>query len=674
MLNAAANPFGAQELGKRNDLCPNKHALTENMTPVAGFSCNRCTLTRNAPAGSRFFSCRTCDFDVCQDCYLGRRAPAADQPAPKLANLPDATKASSEPASPTSGPSGELLKQIQAALENPTVMQAHARAWFKRFDADVSGTLDIQELLKLCNKLNSDLAIPQVEPAVIEQLLKKFDTDDDHCLNLQEFNVFYVRLLMTVKEHYGGFKVKRAFFLNKREGKPEDRYKVRKQVGHGSFGVVSLVEDTTTKRQMVLKTINKQKSRLSPAILEQEFKNLVLLDHPHVIKVFDYYEDYLNVYVIMELAEAGELLSVVEKSARSGQTVDEAWARSVFEQVIEAVAYCHSRGVMHKDLKSENILLIKKDPVHAVVIDFGLAEAFSHSNARSDVVSGTPYTMAPEVWSAAIRKGSIGYKCDVYSIGCVLFHVLSGNFPILVRGNDPAAWLMAIKRGPDWSKLAHCSKNAIDLCKRMMSIREDDRPTARQCLAHPWFGMQPDQLKTKLSSQQINSLAAFAERSHFEKTVLLQVATLARAADMPNINAIFRALDQSSDGVLDRQRCTQALVKIGVPAGAAGDIAKALDADGNNHIEYSEFVAGIIGVYDDHINNLLWGVFSRLDIDGSGQLDANEIRHMLKKGELSNLGLAPTDSEIDKIFKAIDKDKSGKVSYDEFRDFIFKKK
>ena len=657
--NAGVNPFSVSPT-KLSTSCPNRHPLIENITPIAGFSCNRCTLTTNAPANSRFFSCRSCDYDVCNDCYSGRKNAL---PAPKVA--------SSE--TPKAGPSSELLKQIQLALENPSAVHTHAKAWFKRYDEDGSGTLSMDELQKLCVKLNSDLGIPPVEEKVVEQLVRKFDTDEDRCLSLEEFNTFYQRLLMTVKDHYGGFKVKREFFLSKKNGKPTDRYKVQRTLGHGSFGVVSLVEDLTTKRMMVLKTINKEKSKLSPEILEQEFKNLVLLDHPHVIKLFDYYEDFVNVYVVMELAEGGELLHVVQRSAKAGKVVEESWARDVFCQVLEALAYCHSRGVMHKDIKSENILLMKKDPVHAVVIDFGLAEAFKQSSARSDVVSGTPYTMAPEVWTLALGRGSIGYKCDVYSLGCVMFHALSGQFPIVARGCDATTWLTVIKKGPNWSLMSHCSAEAIELCKRMLSVREDDRPTARECLSHPWFQLASESLKSKLSSDQIKALAMYTERSAFEKAVLLQVATLASAADIPKINSVFRSIDKSAQGVLDRNRCAEALVRLGIPSEKAHEIAKGLDADGDNRIEYSEFVAGVIDVYEERMNDLLWGVFQRIDIDGNGQLDTNEIKQVLKKGELNNLGLSPTDKDIDIMFKQLDRDGSGKISYDEFKACVLHK-
>jgi len=582
------------------------------------------------------------------------RAPKVSEPAP----------------APLSGPSIEVLKQIQSALDNPEYVQSHSKAWFVSYDKDGSGSLSLPELHKLCLKLNSDMGIPPVDELIIQQLLRKFDTDDDQLLDLAEFNTFYRRLLITVRDRYAEFHVRRAYFLDKRKGNPGERYKVNRVIGQGTFGVVSLVDDLTTKRPLVLKTINKEKSRMPPEILEQEFKNLVRLDHPHIIRLYDYYDDYTNIYVVMDVAEGGELLGVIEKSAGSGKPVPEGWTMQVFSQVLSALVYCHSRGVMHKDLKAENIMLIKNDPVQAVVIDFGLAEAFRGDDVRSTVVSGTPYTMAPEVWQVALRKGSIGYKCDVYSIGCVLFHVLSGTLPVMARGCDPSAWLTAIRRGPNWDLLKNSSPQAIDICKKMMAYSEEDRPTAKQCLDHPWFKCLPSDLVNSLSEEQTQALTAFAKKSSFEKTVMLQVATIVRVADIPNITNIFATLDTSSNGHLDRATCAKALTSLGFPPDQASKVAAGLDLNGNNKIEYSELVAGIMSVYEDQTHNLLWGAFSQIDVDNNGVLDETEVRQLMMKGELQNSGLTPPESEIDRVIAKMDHDKNGKITFDEFKAFM----
>jgi serine/threonine protein kinase len=654
-------------------VCPSGHNLIGFIAPIAGFSCNKCSLVKNAAVGAKFYSCRQCDFDVCPGCY-GQNEKV---PAPVVAENPNKSRPHSAQSANTDGPSAVMLRQLQVALENPAAIKTHAKAWFKKFDSDKDGLLSLAELQDLCAKLNTDLKIPSVDPSTVEQVMRKFDKDDDKRLSTDEFANFYERLLLKVRDHYGGFRARRDCFIEKRDGKPpSERYRVKKLIGQGSYGVVSLVEDTLTKREAVLKTVNKAKSKLPIEVLEMEFKNLKMLDHPHIIKLFDYYEDYANIFIVMELAEGGGLLDVIETNYKNSMKMtEEKWACEVIKQVLDATGYCHSMGVMNKDIKADNIMLIRKeDPVHAVVLDFGLAEAFSSTQARTDIVSGTPYTMAPEIWYiAASNKGSAGYKCDIYSIGCVMFQILTGEFPIVARGIDPNIWLNAIKKGPNWDKMRHCSSEAVDLCKKLIAIKEDDRPTAKQALNHPWFKLSPEKLTSKLTPEMTKNLVNFSQRSSFEKAVLLQVATLAKAADIPQINGVYKSLQYQADGSLDRIRCGEALVKLGMPKEFGAQVAKHLDVDGNNKIEYTEFVAGVLNLFEDHLTNILCGVFTQIDTDKDGSLQIEEIRSVLQKGEINHLGLLPSSSEIDKTMEKLDKDKSGKVSFEEFKQFFMER-
>jgi calcium-dependent protein kinase len=218
--------------------------------------------------------------------------------------------------------------------------------------------------------------------------------------------------------------------------------------------------------------------------------------------------------------------------------------------------------------------------------------------------------------------------------------------------------------------LTNCSDEAVDLCKRMMSYREDDRPTARECLNHPWFQLAPEKLVNSLSEEQTRALSAFATKSAFEKTVMLQVATIVRVADIPKVTRLFETLDINSAGHLDRSSCAKALIGLGFPAEEAAAAAAGLDLDGNNKIEYSELVAGIMAVYEEQTHNLLWGAFSQIDVDNNGVLDVKEVKQLLMKGELRKSGLMPPESEIEKMVESMDKDQSGKISFDEFKAFM----
>lgn len=629
------------------------------------------------------FACRECDFDICVNC-LDTFRPRKTPPATGTTRAPQVPAESSIGATPA-GPTVDKLRELTDILSDPDTVTAKAEEWLKAHDKDKVGSLGALELSDLCAKLNGEFGIPPVDDATIVQCIRKFDTDDDNRLDLQEFRSFYHRLLGKIRDHYGYVKVRRDFFLSRSSGKPSDWYKVKKTIGQGSFGIVQLVEDKrAANRIMVMKTISKTKANLSIDILEQEIKNLRSLDHPNIIKILEYYDDAQNIYIVMENADGGELLKVVEDNFKNGRYVNEKWAMEVFRQVLEGVAYCHSRGVMHKDLKAENIMLLDSinngGVPHVVLIDFGLAEMFSDHTKRSRIVSGSPMSMAPEVWGSAINKNvSIGYKCDIYSLGCVIFHVLSGDFPIMAKTNEPSDWLRKIKLGPNWSLLSHCSSEAIDMVKKMMTIDERLRPTSRECLQHPWFrssfrAASSDKTPPMLSSEQLKSLIKYNSRSAFEKAVLMKIATSSKVSELSRVNKIFYALDSDGKGFLDRAQCAQAFVELGMPREIADQTARNLDADGNNRIEYTELVAGLISFSDDHINNMLWTVFTSLDRDGNGYLDVSEIKRLLDQGAIHNIGLESKEDEIRDIIKAIDKTKSGHIKFNEFKEYFLNRK
>ena len=651
------------------------------------YLCNRCGPTKGAvPKGSDMFACRACDYDICPACVdisLPLRPPQLDLASP-TATLPNDISPTRSPK--PSGPNIDKLRELTELLSDPLAVTRKAEIWLSDHDIHNIGSLGFPELKILCTKLNGEFGIPAVDDSTVEQCIRKFDTDDDKRLNLPEFRAFYNRLLLKIRDHYGYVKVKRNFFLSKSTGKPTDWYRVKKTIGQGSFGIVQLVEDKrAANRLMVMKTINKRKTNLSIDILEQEIKNLRKLDHPNIIKIMEYFDDAQQIYIIMENADGGELLKVVEDNFKNGRYVNEKWAMEIFKQVLEAICYCHARGVMHKDLKAENIMLLNSVTTangapHAVVIDFGLAEMFDphqdEKTQRSRVVSGTPYSMSPEVWAAAINKNvTIGYKCDIYSLGCVAFHVLTGEFPVMAKTNEPTDWLKKIKLGPNWRLINHCSADAIDLVKKMMTIDERIRPTARECLSHPWFLSSPKSAsRSLLSDEQLKALIKYNSKTAFEKAVYMKIATSSKVSELARVNKVFYQIDTEANGFLDRHQCAHALEQLGMPKEIAAQTARSLDADGNNRIDYTELVAGVISVSTDHIDNMLWTVFTSLDTDNNGQLDVNEIKHLLNQGAIHNIGLEANEKEIKDTILAMDTDKSGTISFQEFKDYFLSRK
>merc|ERR1719456_356574 len=136
---------------------------------------------------------------------------------------------------------------------------------------------------------------------------------------------------------------------------PSQCYFTEKKLGEGAYGIVHLVKHKQTGDMRVMKVVNKAQAMQGGtplAMLKQEINTLMLLDHPHILKLFEYFVDSSNFYLIMDLVPGGELLDVVEKKVKEsgGAYLDEGWVATIFEQVLQSVSYCHAKGVMHKDL------------------------------------------------------------------------------------------------------------------------------------------------------------------------------------------------------------------------------------------------------------------------------------------------------------------------------------
>lgn len=492
----------------------------------------------------------------------------------------------------------------------------------------------------------------------------------------------------------------RSSFLQKSQGRPGQYYEAVSKLGEGAFGVAHLVRNKQSAVLRVLKTINKRQSQVPPGQLEKEIRNLKACDHPHIIRLFEYYEDYENIYLIMEHAEGGELRQVLEAQKAKEQWLPERWVSLVIKQALMAIAYVHSQGIIHKDLKTENILLLKAVDVHdttqqphAVIIDLGIAELFSARlgrRARCTVVAGTPTHMAPEVW-----RGSFGQVADVWSLGVVMFELLSGDYPFQCNSMSTAAeWLRLHRQGPNWSLISHHSNQARAICQRMLSSDERMRPTAQQCLGHTWFkeengftldAPEPEEdaaptlsatsgpppptsaAPTEVADAVGESLKDYVGRSKFEKVVMLQVASQVHVGQMTCISEFFTSADTDYNGRIENSTMLTMLLNLGVDHSSAESYVQCLDADADGGVEYVEFVSGCIGLLYESLRGLLWQSFCIFDVDGNGVLSPEEVQAVLTRAELIQHGFPGNEpvSSVQEVISRMDVDGNGQISFDE---------
>ncbi|CAJ1379758.1 unnamed protein product [Effrenium voratum] len=201
-------------------------------------------------------------------------------------------------------------------------------------------------------------------------------------------------------------------------------------LGKGSFSEVRLGVRVRDGRKHAVKVVSRrvfekfQSSRKSRLSLVHEAELLKSLDHPHIVKCVEWFQTHSSLYLVMELVDGGDLLHNI----LSGGAFAEEDAQRLFRPICEAVAYLHEKEVVHRDLKPDNVLLTEKDRAKCLpkIADLGVAWK-SAGSEDSRTLCGTPHYFAPEVINA--KHGGYGKKVDVWSLGVVLYVLLSGTPP-----------------------------------------------------------------------------------------------------------------------------------------------------------------------------------------------------------------------------------------------------
>ncbi|XP_042814224.1 serine/threonine-protein kinase BRSK2 isoform X4 [Panthera tigris] len=261
-------------------------------------------------------------------------------------------------------------------------------------------------------------------------------------------------------------------------------YRLEKTLGKGQTGLVKLGIHCVTCQKVAIKIVNREK--LSESVLmkvEREIAILKLIEHPHVLKLHDVYENKKYLYLVLEHVSGGELFDYLVKKGRL--TPKE--ARKFFRQIISALDFCHSHSICHRDLKPENLLLDEKNNIR--IADFGMA-SLQVGDSLLETSCGSPHYACPEV----IRGEKYdGRKADVWSCGVILFALLVGALPF--DDDNLRQLLEKVKRGvfhmphfipPDCQSLLR-GMIEVDAARRLTRGQE----RARAGAAHPPQGADP---------------------------------------------------------------------------------------------------------------------------------------------------------------------------------------
>ena len=252
-------------------------------------------------------------------------------------------------------------------------------------------------------------------------------------------------------------------------------------IGKGAFGEVWKVSHKTTGKIYVIKVIDKSSIKGLRLIdqINREIEIMYKLNHPHIIKLINHFEDNEKIYLIMPYASKGQLYSLLRKQVR----FDQRTAAQYMREVLEAVRYIHSFSpkIIHRDIKPENLLL--DENYRVLLSDFGWSN-FLDENEFRKTFCGTPEYLSPEM----AKKEGHNEMVDIWAMGVLMFEFLAGYSPFF--GSCPKELYNNIKKlkiqwPVDFPPLA---KNLIT---KILKINPSERLSINEILDHAWFTQNP---------------------------------------------------------------------------------------------------------------------------------------------------------------------------------------
>ncbi|KAH7650628.1 Non-specific serine/threonine protein kinase protein [Dioscorea alata] len=255
------------------------------------------------------------------------------------------------------------------------------------------------------------------------------------------------------------------------------KYEVGRTIGEGTFSKVKFAQNIDTGDTVAMKVLARTtilKHRMVNQI-KREISIMKIVRHPNIVRLHEVLAGETKIYIILEFITGGELF---DKIAQQGK-LHENESRKYFQQLIDAVDYCHSKGVYHRDLKPENLLLDSRGNLK--VSDFGLSALSQQGVDLLHTTCGTPNYLAPEVLS---HQGYDGSAADIWSCGVILYVLMAGflpfdeiDLPTLYRKINAAEFSY-----PSWF-----SADAKSLINRILDPNPKTRIRIEEIKSHPWF-------------------------------------------------------------------------------------------------------------------------------------------------------------------------------------------
>ena len=442
------------------------------------------------------------------------------------------------------------------------------------------------------------------------------------------------------------------------------KYEYISTIGKGSYGIVGLYKDRKVKSmKYAIKSIKKDFFNLNS--IENTLKEIEILrslDHPNIVKYFESYEDENYLHIVMEYIPGESLYNIIKKNNNKKINFKEKEIKEIILNLLKVVSFLHKKKIVHRDLKLENILFsIPNDYSSLKIIDFGLSSNFTLKKEK--FIVGTPYYMSPEM-----IEGIYHYKSDLWSIGVILYSLITGKYPF--NGKDKNEVFSLINSGK-YNKKNLNKKNysieAKNLIKKIFTIDLNKRISIEDALNDDWFKLTENENNNLIVNFDIiDALKNFQFNNLLKKEILYFFAKILKDSEIDKLKNIFSFIDKDNSGEINYENLKEMFKEnnIDINEKELQKIFKSLDFHSYGTINYTEFIAATLSSIKFSIEEKLIAAFNYFDINNKGFITIDTIFEALIQNNIN----------VDKIgLEKIFKDKKRKIEFFEFKRIFYEK-
>ncbi|KAI8577186.1 hypothetical protein K450DRAFT_178141 [Umbelopsis ramanniana AG] len=264
---------------------------------------------------------------------------------------------------------------------------------------------------------------------------------------------------------------------------PTKLYRNMVKIGQGASGGVFTAHSVDTNMSVAIKQMNLEKQPNKDLIINEI---LVMREsaHKNIVNYIDSFLHTGDLWVVMEYMEGGSLTDIV-----TNNMMTEGQIAAVAKETLEGISHLHAKGIIHRDIKSDNVLLGINGEVK--LTDFGFCARLNDMDAKRRTMIGTPYWMAPEV----VTRKDYGPKIDIWSLGIMTIEMIEGEPPYLHESPLRAIYLIATNGTPDLQSPTTLSSLCRDFLAKCLEVDADVRPSASEILQHPFLA-KADKLRS----------------------------------------------------------------------------------------------------------------------------------------------------------------------------------